>query len=377
MASSSLLEGVRVLDLSRVLAGPWCTMMLGDLGADVIKVERPGSGDDTRSWGPPFTPDGEAAYYLCANRNKRSLELDLKSQRGREVLTKLIRRSDVLVENFRAGTMEALGFSDEVLRELRPDLVHCSITAFGSTGPHASEPGYDFLLQARGGLMSITGPPGSPHKVGVAVCDLFSGQNAAIAILAALFARERGHGGERIDISLFSSQVAMLANVASNYLVSGKAPKAHGNAHANITPYQALPTSDVPIAVGVGNDAQWSRLAEALGKPEWAADERFATNVARVENRDALSAGLDEVFAQRSCDEWLELLSGLSIPCAPIQSVEQVFADARAKGLAYEIDGVPLVRSPLTIVGTPVVDRRPPPKLGQHNEEILAELDAQ
>lgn len=374
MASPSLLDGVRVLDLSRVLAGPWCTMILGDLGADVIKVERPGTGDDTRNWGPPFTEDGRSAYYLCANRNKRSIELDLKTEEGRALVAKLVARSDVLVENFRAGTLEALGFSDERLRELRPDLIHCSVTAFGQTGPHASEPGYDFLLQARGGLMSITGPPGTPHKVGVAVCDLFAGQNAAMAVLAALFARERGHGGERIDISLFRTQVSMLANVASNYLVSGENPKAHGNAHANITPYQALPTRDVPIAIGVGNDEQWRRLCSAIGRAEWADDPRFATNVARIGSREALAEGLEAAFRERSCSEWLELLEGLSIPCAPIQSIEQVFRDSRAEGLRIELDGVPQVASPFTISGASVQYRHAPPKLGEHTDEILAEL---
>jgi len=374
MSSTSLLEGVRVLDLSRILAGPWCAMMLGDLGADVIKVERPGVGDDTRAWGPPFAAGGQSAYFLCANRNKRSIELDINEAGDFALLEKLIRRADVLIDNFRVGTLEALGLTKERVAELKPDLVHCSISAFGTEGEFANDPGYDFLLQARAGLMSITGPPGEPHKVGVAVCDLVAGQNAATAILAALFARERGGGGQRIDISLFDSQVAMLANVASSYLVSGDVPEAYGNAHPNIAPYQTVPTADDPIAIGVGNDRQWRKFCEAVGHAEWASDERFETNAARVASRDALNALLETLFATESCEHWLALFEGLSIPCAPIQNIDQVFRDPRAAHLTVEARGVLLVRSPLSIPGAPCEMRLPPPELGEHNDEIVAEL---
>lgn len=376
MTSSSLLDGVRVLDLSRILAGPWCAMMLGDLGADVIKVERPGVGDDTRSWGPPFAENGLSAYFVCANRNKRSIELDMKESAGFELLEKLVRDADVLIENFRVGTLDAIGLTKERLAELRPELVHCSISAFGLEGEFAKEPGYDFLLQARAGLMSITGPPGEPHKVGVAVCDLVAGQNAATAILAALFARERRGGGQRIDISLFDSQVAMLANVASNYLISGEPPAAYGNAHANIAPYQSLSTKDEPIAIGVGNDSQWRKFCEAVDRAEWANDERFATNAARVASRVELDALLEALFAAHSCEHWLTLFERLSIPCAPIQTIDQVFSDPRAAHLTLEAGGVRIVRSPLNILGAPCELRLPPPKLGEHTAEIAATYGA-
>lgn len=372
--SRGLLAGVRVLDLSRILAGPWCTQMLGDLGADVIKVERPGSGDDTRAWGPPFFEDGLSAYFLCANRNKRGITLDFKEPRGLELLRELIARSDVLIENFRAGTLEALGLGWDELRVLRADLVYCTITGFGHASEFRDEPGYDFLLQARGGLMSVTGPAGEPHKVGVALCDLVAGQNAATSIVAALYAREKGRGAQRIDVSLFDSQVAMLANVASNFLVSGERPLAYGNGHPNIVPYQAFEAADAPFAVGVGNDAQWSRLCSAVGHGEWITDERFATNPARVTNRDELVPLLETLFATRTRDAWLQLLHELSIPCAPIQAVDEVFADPRARDLRQEVDGVPLVRSPLAIPTAPAEARRAPPRLGQHTDEVLGEV---
>ena len=349
-------------------------MMLGDLGADVIKVERPQVGDDTRGWGPPFAEDGQSAYFLCANRNKRSIEVDIKASHGVATLEKLIAGSDVLIDNFRVGTLEAIGLTKERLADLRPDLIHCSISAFGQEGPHAKEPGYDFLIQARGGLMSITGPPGSPHKVGVAACDLAAGQNAAIAILAALFARERRGGGQRIDVSLLDSQVAMLANVASNHLVSGDEPAAYGNGHANIVPYQALHASDGPIAIGVGNDAQWRKFCEAVKRGEWATDERFATNAARVAARVELTELLDALFVTQTRAFWLGLFESLSIPCAPIQSVSEVFRDSRAAHMTVEVGGVPMVNSPLSIPTAPIVLRLPPPQLGEHTSEILAEL---
>lgn len=352
-------------------------MMLGDLGADVIKVERPGVGDDTRSWGPPFAENGQSAYFVCANRNKRSIELDIKEPADFALLEKLIQRADVLVENFRVGTLEGLGLTKERLAELKPDLVHCSISAFGLEGEFARDPGYDFLLQARAGLMSITGPPGEPHKVGVAVCDLVAGQNAAVAILAALFARERRGGGQRIDISLFDSQVAMLANVASSYLVSGDAPQSYGNAHPNIAPYQTVSTADDSIAIGVGNDKQWRKFCEAVGHADWASDERFATNAARVASRATLNTLLENLFATDGRDHWLALFEELSIPCAPIQTIDEVFRDPHAAHLTVDARGVSLVRSPLSIPGAPCEVRLPPPELGEHNLEIVAELDRQ
>ena len=371
---SGLLEGIRVLDLSRILAGPWCGMTLGDLGADVVKVERPGSGDDTRHWGPPFTESGQSAYFLCANRNKRGITLDFGCDAGKELLGRLIASADVVIENFRAGTLAKWGFDWERLTNLRPDIVYCTITGFGYDNEFSREPGYDMLLQARGGLMSITGPEdGPPHKVGVALCDVVTGLNASNAILAALVARARKQSPQRIDISLFDSQVTMLANVASNYLVSGERPVSYGNAHPSIVPYQAFDASDGALAVGVGNDAQWSRLCAEIGEPGWATDVRFATNAARVESRHELIPLLATVFAGRSRLEWTEALERLSIPCAPIQHIDEVFADPRAlaRGLRQEVDGVPLTASPLRIPTSPVSVRRAPPKLGEHTREVL------
>src|SRR5215208_4732970 len=289
------LNGIRVLDLSRVLAGPYCTMVLGDLGADVVKVESP-EGDETRGWGPPFT-NGESAYYLCVNRNKRSIIVDFKSQEGRKTLHKLVRRSDVLVENFRPGTLARFALDYDAASAINPNLIYCSITGFGQTGPLRDKPGYDFMIQAMGGLMSITGEPdGEPMKAGVAVADLFAGQNAVIAILAALQARTQTGGGQHLDISLFDSQVAMLANVASNFLLSDNLPKRYGNAHANIVPYQSFQASDAWFVVAVGNDRQFERMCEVIGNGELENDPRFPLNSARVENRDELISILKPIF---------------------------------------------------------------------------------
>ena len=295
------LHGIRVLDLSRVLAGPYCTMVLGDLGADVIKVELP-EGDETRAWGPPFA-EGESAYYLCVNRNKRSIVVDFKTAEGRDILSQLIKQSDVLVENFRPGSLARFSLDFESASALNPNLIYCSITGFGQTGPLRDKPGYDFMIQAMGGLMSITGEPdGEPMKVGVAVADLFAGQNAVIAILAALQARTQTGKGQHIDISLFDSQLSMLANVASNYLVSGNLPKRYGNAHANIVPYQSFKASDGWFVIAVGNDKQFAKMCEVIGKWELVNDVRFATNSARVQNRDELISLLKPVFANKNCE---------------------------------------------------------------------------
>jgi formyl-CoA transferase len=374
------LQGIRVLDLSRVLAGPYCTMVLGDLGADVIKVEPP-EGDETRGWGPPFA-EGESAYYLCVNRNKRGIVINLKTDEGKKILRELALRSDVLVENFRPGTLNKFGLDFETLHELNPKLIYCSITGFGQTGSMKDKPGYDFMIQALGGLMSITGEPeGEPMKTGVAVVDLFAGQNAIIAILAALQARTLTGRGQHLDISLFDSQLGWLANVASNYLISGKLPKRHGNAHANIVPYQSFQASDGWFAIAVGNDRQFVRLCEMLGKPEIALDERYAANSARMQNRDELIPLLKSIFITRTVNEWLADLEKAEIPCGPIQNFEQVFSmptvDEREMLVKMKhptIGELPLVGSPLKMSDTPVEYRLHPPLMGEHTEEVLNEL---
>ena len=374
------LQGVRVLDLSRVLAGPYCTMVLGDLGADVIKVEPP-EGDETRGWGPPFA-EGESAYYLCVNRNKRGIVINLKTDEGKKILRDLALQSDVLVENFRPGTLKKFGLDFETLHELNPKLIYCSITGFGQTGSMKDKPGYDFMIQALGGLMSITGEPdGEPMKTGVAVVDLFAGQNAIIAILAALQARTLTGRGQQLDIALFDSQLGWLANVASNYLISGKLPKRHGNAHANIVPYQSFQASDGWFAIAVGNDRQFARLCDLIGKPGFAADEKFATNSARVQNRAELIPLLIDIFKTASVSDWLARLDEAEIPCGPIQNFEQVFSmpvvgerEMLVKMEHPTIGKLPLVGSPLKMSDTPVEFRLPPPLMGEHTEEVLREL---
>jgi len=374
------LNGVRVLDLSRVLAGPYCTMVLGDLGAEVIKVEPP-EGDETRGWGPPFA-GRESAYYLCVNRNKRDMVINLKTDEGKTILRELAIQSDVLVENFRPGTLNKFGLDFETLHALNPKLIYCSITGFGQTGSMKEKPGYDFMIQASGGLMSITGEPdGEPMKTGVAVVDLFAGQNAIIAILAALQARTLTGEGQHLDIALFDSQLGWLANVASNYLISGKLPKRHGNAHANIVPYQSFQASDGWFAIAVGNDRQFVRLCELLGKPELAANEKFATNSARVQNREEIIALLASIFKMASVAEWLEKLDKAEIPCGPINNFEQVFSMPQVKEREMlvqmehpTIGALPLVGSPLKMSATPVEYRIPPPLMGEHTEDILMDV---
>ena len=377
------LQGIRVLDLSRVLAGPYCTMVLGDLGADVIKVEPP-EGDETRGWGPPFA-GGESAYYLCVNRNKRGIVINLKTDEGKKVLRDLALQSDVLVENFRPATLEKFGLDFETLHELNPKLIYCSITGFGQTGSMKDKPGYDFMIQALGGLMSITGEPeGEPMKTGVAVVDLFAGQNAIIAILAALQARTMTGRGQHLDISLFDSQLGWLANVASNYLISGKLPKRYGNAHANIVPYQSFQASDGWFAIAVGNDKQFVRLCEMLGKPEIAVDEKFATNSARVQNRAEIISLLVSIFKNASVSEWLTKLDKAEIPSGPIQNFEQVFSmpTVKEREMLVKMDHptigeLPLVGSPLKMSDTPVQYRLHPPLMGEHTQEVLRELNAE
>jgi formyl-CoA transferase len=358
------LHGIRVLDLSRVLAGPYCTMVLGDLGAEVVKVESP-EGDETRGWGPPFAK-GESAYYLCVNRNKRSIVVDFKTRAGLNMIHELVKQSDVLVENFRPGTLARFSLGFESVSEINPALVYCSITGFGQTGPLRDKPGYDFMIQAMGGLMSITGEPaGEPMKAGVAVTDLFAGQNAVIAILAALQARTHTGRGQHLDISLFDSQVAMLANIASNYLISGDLPKRYGNAHANIVPYQSFQASDDWFVLAVGNDRQFEKLCDVIGKLELAQDVRFMTNADRVKHRQELISRLKPIFLTRAATEWLVMLEEAGIPCGPINTLDKVFSRPQVEAREMlvhmkhlEIGDLRLVGSPLKFSDTPVDYKR-------------------
>jgi len=378
---SSPLAGFRILDLSRVLAGPYCTMLLGDLGAEVIKVERPGSGDDTRAWGPPFV-GGESAYYLCANRNKKSITVNLKSAGGREIIRRLARISDVLVENFKVGELADLGLGYDDLAELNPGLVYCSITGYGQNGPDKDLPGYDFIIQGRGGVMSITGEPhGEPMKVGVAIVDVTAGLFAANAIQAALLARSRTGKGQAIDIALLDAQVAWLANVASSYLISGKPPGRFGNAHPAIVPYQAFRARDGFFCLAIGNDGQWQKLCRMLARPELATDAPFATNPARVEHRDAAVALLQDIFLTEDTAFWLREITAAGIPCGPVQTLDQVFADPQvlARDMVWTIPHptageVRLTGSPLKLAETPVSCRAHPPLLGEHTDAVLTSL---
>jgi formyl-CoA transferase len=379
--SSSLLQGIRILDLSRVLAGPYCTMLLGDYGADVIKVEIPGRGDDTRQWGPPFA-GGESAYYLSVNRNKRSITVNLKQADGLDIIRRLAANSDVLVENFEAGTLSRFGLDFERLQAINRGLILCSITGYGQDGPYRDRPGYDFIVQAEGGLMSITGEPdGQPVKVGVAIADIMAGMYACNAILAALHHRAQTGQGQHIDISLFDSQLAWLANVGQNYLVSGNEPKRYGNAHANIVPYQTFAASDGWVALAVGNDSQFKNFCEAAGCAALSSDPRFATNPARVENRVELTETLAAVFGRRSRAEWLVLLEQAKVPHGAINSVPQALShpQAVARGMVQSISHptageIKLVAPAAKFSSTPARIERHPPLLGEHTDEVLCEL---
>jgi len=375
------LEDIRVVDLSRVLAGPYCTMVLGDLGAEVIKIERPEGGDGSRLWGPPWA-GGESAYYLCVNRNKKSVTINLKSERGRQIIRELVKKSDILIENFLVGRTEKWGLDYASLSEINPRLIYCSITGYGQYGPYKDRAGYDFIIQAQGGIMSITGPvDGPPMKVGVAIVDVTAGLFAAAAILAALHEREHSGRGQYIDIALLDSQVAWLINVGSNYLVSGQVPRRYGNAHPNIVPYEPFETKEGWIALGVGSDAQWRRFCQLANCPELAEDPRFATNPKRVENREALIPILRELFKRKTAQEWLDLLLEAKIPCAPINTIDKVFADPQvlARDMLVEVPHptagkVKLAGSPLKLSRTPVRIKQPPPLLGEHTEEVLSTL---
>jgi crotonobetainyl-CoA:carnitine CoA-transferase CaiB-like acyl-CoA transferase len=391
------LDGLRVLDLSRVLAGPWCTQTLADLGADVIKVERPTGGgcpggDDTRGWGPPFLRDrdgrdtAEAAYYLGCNRNKRSITVDLSQPEGQALIRRLAAQADVLVENYKVGDMARYGLDAPSLRAALPRLVYCSITGFGQTGPYADRAGYDYAIQGLGGLMSVTGerddrPGGGPQKVGVAVADLFTGLYATVAILAALRHRDATGCGQHIDMALLDAQVAMLANLGANYLVTGVAPQRAGNAHQNIVPYQVFEAADGHLILAVGNDTQFARFCEVAGRPELARDERYMRNADRVRHRGVLVPLLANLMRARSKQQWLTALDAAKVPCGAINDLAEVFADPQVQARQMEVpvphplsDTLRLVASPMKLSATPVQVRRPPPLLGQHTGEVLAEL---
>jgi crotonobetainyl-CoA:carnitine CoA-transferase CaiB-like acyl-CoA transferase len=374
------LAGIRVVDLSRVLAGPLATMTLGDLGADVVKVERPGEGDDTRHWGPPFA-GADAAYFLSLNRNKRSVTIDLKSPEGAGTVRRLVDGADVLIENFRPGLMASLGLNMDDLREINPRLITCSLSAFGEGGPEAAtRPGYDIIVQALSGLMSITGErDGEPTKAGVALLDVITGLYATIGILAALQERERTHRGRHVSVSLFDASVAAMVNQAANFLVGGVVPRAMGSQHPNIVPYQVFHASDRPFILAGGNDRLFRRTCEVIGHAEWADDPAFATNESRVANREDLVARLGEAFAKRDAATWLAALEAASVPCAPIRSMDEVFKSMEGAATIETVEDparsstLRLVRDPLRFDGEPLPTRLPPPTLGQHTEEILRE----
>lgn len=375
------LEGITILDLSRVLAGPFCTMILGDLGADVIKVEHPLAKDETRTWGPPYT-GSESAYYLCANRNKRAITVNLDTDQGKEILQRLVIRSDVVVQNFKAGTVEKLGLSYEALSSINPRIICASITGFGLTGPYRNEPGYDYIIQAMSGLMSITGDRTTgPIKVGVAIADVLTGLYTTVGILAALQERSTSGKGQQLDISLFDSQVSALVNVASNYLVSGIVPEPLGNQHPNIVPYQVFPTQDQDVVVAVGNDSQFRRLTRLIGMPELSQQEKFATNPKRVEHREELISILSDRFREKSAKEWRALLSEAGIPNGPIHDLRSLFEDPQihAREMVVNIphptaETVRLVGSPLKLSRTPVDFRTHPPLFGEHTAEVLQQI---
>ena len=388
---SGALSHLRVLDLSRVLAGPWCGQLFGDLGADVIKVERPGAGDDTRTWGPPWMPgpegasSGEAAYFMAANRNKRSITVDVSRPEGQAIVRSLATDSDVLLENYKVGGLRQYGLDYDSMSALNPRLVYCSITGFGQTGPYAPRAGYDFIIQGMGGLMSITGerdalPGGGPQKVGVAVADLMTGMYAAVAVLAAIAERERSGQGQHVDMALLDTQVAMTANMAMNYLATGKPPGRAGNAHPNIVPYQTFEAADGHVIVAVGNDGQFRKLCQVAGCEALADDPRFATNPSRVKHRETLVPLLAEFIRQEPVRHWADALEAAGVPCGPINGIGQAFDDAqvRARGMRVDLPHptagtVPLVASPMRLSRTPPQYRRAPPTLGQHTDEVLSE----
>ncbi|MCG0580816.1 CoA transferase [Burkholderia cenocepacia] len=386
------LSHIRVLDLTRVLAGPWCAQTLADFGADVIKVERPGAGDDTHHWGPPYLKDAdgadtaEAAYYLAANRNKRSVTIDIATPEGQRIVRELAAQSDVVLENYKVGQLKKYGLDYDALRAVKPDLVYCSVTGFGQTGPYAHRAGYDFIVQGIGGFMSITGerdgePGGGPQKAGVAIADLATGLYSTIAVLAALAHRDRTGEGQYIDMALLDVQVALLANMNTNFLASGKPPVRWGNAHPNIVPYQTFQTSDGWIIVAVGNDGQFRKFVEAGGRPELADDERFATNPSRVRHRDTLVPILAEMVKARGKADWIGALEAAGVPCGPINDLDEVFDNEQvvARGMQVALPhpcgaDVKLVRNPIRMSATPPDARTAPPLLGAQTEEVLRDM---
>jgi formyl-CoA transferase len=394
-ATQGALAGLKVLDLSRVLAGPWCTQILADLGADVIKIERPGVGDDTRTWGPPFLKDAEgrdtnqATYFTACNRNKRSVTIDMATPEGQALLKQMAAQSDIVVENFKTGGLKQYGLDHESLRAANPRLIYCSVTGFGHDGPHASRAGYDLMIQATTGMMSITGRPddvpgGGPLRVGVALTDLFTGVYASTAILAALEVRHRTGEGQHIDMALLDVGMAILANQASAFLNTGVAPQRQGNSHPSLAPYQDFRTKDGSMLLAIGNNGQFARFCEAAGHAEWASDPRYATNPLRVKHRDVLIPQMEVVTRMRTTAEWIALLEDKAVPCGPINDIAQAFEDeqVKARSLAVKlprdagdgIDHIVGVASPVRLQGTPPVLRNAPPALGQHTDEVLAEM---
>lgn len=389
------LDGIKVLDLSRVLAGPWCTQILADLGADVVKIERPGVGDDTRTWGPPFIKDADgndsdqASYFTACNRNKRSVTVDMATPDGQALLRQMAAQADIVVENFKTGGLKQYGLDQESLRAANPRLIYCSVTGFGHDGPYAERAGYDLMIQAMTGMMSITGRPddvpgGGPLRVGVALTDLFTGVYASTAILAALQVRDRTGEGQHIDMALLDVGMAILANQASAFLNTGKAPGRQGNTHPSLAPYQDFPTQDGAMLLAIGNNGQFARFCEAAGHPEWASDARFATNTLRVKHRGVLIPMMEELTRTRTTAAWVTLLEDKAVPCGPINDIAQAFDDAQvqARGLKVTLprdagDGIASitgVASPLRLSATPPVLRHAPPALGQHTREVLAEM---
>ena len=391
-ARLSPLHGIKVLDVSRVLAGPWCTQNLADLGADVIKVERPEVGDDTRTWGPPYLKDengnntSESAYYLSTNRNKRSITIDFSQPEGAELVREMAKSCDIFVENFKVGGLKKYGLDYESLRELNPALIYCSITGFGQTGPLSHLPGYDFMIQGMGGLMSITGerdglPGAGPQKAGVAVTDIITGMYATVGVLGALQERNRSGLGQHIDVALLDSHVAMLANQNLNFMTTGEAPKRFGNAHQNVVPYQVFESSDGHLIVATGNDGQYRAYCKAIGRPELADDPKYLKNSDRLEHRDELIAILTEVMKTGTRDEWIGKLQAVGVPSGPINNLEQVFDNPQVKAreiwkeIEHPVAGkAPTTASPIRYSETPVQYRKAPPLLGEHTTEILAEF---
>jgi crotonobetainyl-CoA:carnitine CoA-transferase CaiB-like acyl-CoA transferase len=386
---ASPLEGIRVLDLSRVLAGPVCTQILGDLGADIIKIEKPGEGDDTRSWGPPFLKDKdgndthESAYYLSCNRNKKSVTIDISKPEGQKIIHALAAKSDVLIHNFKVGGLDKYGLGFGTMHAAHPHLIYTAISGFGQNGPLSSEPGYDLMAQAMGGLMGHTGPEdGDPTKAGVALVDVMTGLYAAIGTLAALHAREKTGKGQMVDLALLDVTLASMTNIAQYYLTSGKAPKRYGNAHATIVPYQSFEAKDGHMVIAIGNDHQFRKFVGALGKPEWADDSRFAHNDARVKSRDTLVPLIAAILATRGVEDWVSLMRDIDIPAAPVNSIDKVFAIDQIAARGMQIDmphpqspaPIRLVGSPFHLSGTPISYRLPPPVMGTHTEDVLTSV---